>query len=245
MCKNLKLLTVVALLLTVYVRAMAESDSLAVFKRWQAGKRVTLAMVESYGIDRCFAIDTISNEIFSRLWKKSYKENCTIPRSDLRYLKVLHYTRDGSIRLGELVCNKDIATDLIEIFGELFKAKYPIEQMVLIDNYDADDNLSMADNNTTCFNFRTVSGTNKLSNHSQGRAIDINPLYNPYVKTLSNGRQRVSPLAGKAYTDRKKTFPYKITRGDLCYRLFLQHGFQWGGNWKSLKDYQHFEKSSR
>ena len=100
----------------------------------------------------------------------------------------------------------------------------------------------MAANNTTCFNYRTVAGSSKLSAHSLGKAVDINPLYNPCVKTR-HGHTTIQPARGKAYTDRNRKFNYKIDRQDLCYRLFRQHGFTWGGDWRSLKDYQHFEKT--
>ena len=99
----------------------------------------------------------------------------------------------------------------------------------------------MADNNTSCFNYRTVPGKSKLSNHSYGRAIDINPLYNPYVRT-KDGKVLVSPQNAEEYADRSADFPYKIDREDLCYQLFTEHGFEWGGAWNSSKDYQHFEK---
>lgn len=232
-----------AILLLLSISTTAKTADFTIFDNWQAGKQTTLNAVKDYGIDRCFAIDTISDKVFARMWKKSYKEGCTIPRSSLRYLRVLHYTINGNIQLGELVCNKRIAADLVDIFRELFNAKYPIERMVLIDNYGAQDEPSMAANNTSCFNFRFVSGTRKLSNHSRGLSIDINPLYNPYVKTRANGSVHVEPKAGKKFTDRTKKFAYKIDRNDLCYKLFIKHGFTWGGAWKRVKDYQHFEKT--
>jgi len=188
-----------------------------------------------------FTSSPIDSVLFQRMKGKSYKNNCTVPLSELRYLQVLHYDFEGNIQHGELVCNKAICNDLLEIFEALYKARYPIERMKLIDEYNADDELSMTDNNTSCFNFRTIAGTNKLSAHSRGMAIDINPLYNPYVKTRS-GRTTVSPVAGKEYADRSRPFPHKIDRNDLCYRLFVAHGFSWGGAWRSSKDYQHFEK---
>lgn len=209
---------------------------------WIAGEQVSLSEVKTYGIDRCFVVEKISDDIFRRMWKKSYKQNCTIPRSQLRYVKVLHYTLDGKIQLGELVCNKSIAQDLIEIFRKLYDAKYPIGRMVLVDNYDANDELSMEANNSSCFNYRPVTGTRKLSNHSRGMAVDINTLYNPYVRVGKDGRVNVKPAKGRPYIDRTKSFGYKIDRHDLCYKLFRNHGFKWGGDWKSVKDYQHFEK---
>ena len=188
-----------------------------------------------------FTQEEISDIVFARIDGKSFGKDCTMPRADLRYLRVLHYNKVGEVLEGELVCHKSIADDLLAIFRELYKAKYPIERMVLIDDYDADDEASMRANNSSAFNFRFISGTRRLSRHAQGMAIDINPLYNPYVRQR-NGRMLVSPQGGEAYTDRTKDFPYKIVKGDLCYRLFKKHGFTWGGDWKSSKDYQHFEK---
>ena len=183
----------------------------------------------------------ITDEIFARIEGKSFKANCTTSREDLRYLRVLHYNKDREVQEGELVCHKDIADDLLAIFQELYKAAYPIERMVLIDEYDADDEASMRANNTSVFNFRYASGMKRLSSHSTGMAIDINPLYNPLVR-YREGQTRVFPTTAAAYMDRTKYFPYKIEKGDLCYRLFKKYGFSWGGDWKSSKDYQHFEK---
>ena len=106
-----------------------------------------------------FTIDTISDQVFARMWKKSYKADCTIPRSDLRYLRVLHVDAQGKTHEGEIVCNKKIAKDLIDIFRQLYKARYPIERIRLVDEYDADDELSMRDNNTSCFCYRNVPDT--------------------------------------------------------------------------------------
>lgn len=189
-----------------------------------------------------FTIDTISDAVFQRMQGKSYKENCTVPRSELRYLRLSYYTADGQTKVGELICNKLIASDLKEIFQELYKHHYPIERMQLIDDYDADDERSMQANNTSCFNFRAIAGTKKLSKHSLGMAIDINPLYNPCVKVNKDGSTSIQPKTGRRYANRQRQWPYKIDKNDLCYRLFVSHGFQWGGSWRSVKDYQHFER---
>ena len=124
----------------------------------------------------------------------------------------------------------------------LYQASYPIERIRLIDEYGGDDTLSMEANNTSCFNYRVVDGTSSLSRHAYGLAVDINPLYNPYV-TYPNGKRRVSPAASEIYADRSLDFPAKIDKNDLCYQLFTEHGFTWGGNWKTMKDYQHFQKA--
>lgn len=227
---------------------MQKTDNKPTFRileEWQVGKEVSAEDVRKYGTDRCFASMPISDAVFSRIYGKSYKKDCRVLRSSLRYLHLLHYTEDGRINLGEMICHKDVAEDLTDIFRKLFEAKYPIENMLLIDNYGADDIRSMEHNNTTCFNYRTVAGSKKLSNHSLGKAVDINPLYNPYVKRRQDGTYKVSPEKGRQYADRTKTFKYKIDRNDLAYRLFKQHGFRWGGDYRSLKDYQHFEKEDR
>lgn len=189
-----------------------------------------------------FSIDTLSNTVFARMQGKSYPEGCTIKRSTLRYLQVLHYDADGKIHRGELVCHQKIAADLLDIFQKLYEAHYPIERMTLVDNYEADDERSMTANNTSCFCYRVVTGSKSLSKHAQGMAIDINPLQNPCVKKRKDGSIWVQPKAGIKYTNRNSKYPYKIEKGDLCYRLFIEHGFSWGGNWRSTKDYQHFEK---
>lgn len=182
----------------------------------------------------------INDEIFSRIKGKSYKDNCPLPLDELRYLHVLHKDLDGKTHEGELICNAYIADDLLAIFKELFDANYPIEKIRLVDEYNADDETSMRDNNSSCFNFRFISHTTKISKHGLGLAVDINTLYNPYTKVV-NGKRILEPATAGDYVDRTKNFPYKIDENDLCYKLFIKHGFEWGGSWKSAKDYQHFE----
>jgi hypothetical protein len=164
---------------------------------------------------------------------------------DLRYVSVLHYNFNGIEQEGELICNKAIAQDMVEIFYELYQNEYQIEQIRLVDEYSGDDTLSMQDNNTSCFNYRVVDGTDSLSKHAYGLAIDINPFFNPYIVfgKGENGGDYISPAGSESYADRSKNFAYKIDENDLCYRLFKEHGFTWGGDWNSCKDYQHFQKT--
>lgn len=185
-----------------------------------------------------FTMEPIPDAVFARMQGKSFASNCTVNRSDLRYLRLSHWNMDGKAVVGEMVCNKAIAKDVVEIFRGLYEAHYVIERMQLIDDYDADDERSMAANNTSCFNFRFMTGsTTRVSLHGKGMAIDINPLYNPYVKG-----KVVAPKAGKPYAYKRSGNKMMIKQGDVCHRLFLKHGFRWGGAWKSHKDYQHFEK---
>lgn len=192
-----------------------------------------------------FYYEPLSQDIISYITGVSYPAEGTdvIRYEDLRYVHILHYDFDGNVTDGELICNQAIAQDFVEIFYELYVAEYQIEKVTLIENYNGDDTASMLDNNTSCFNFRPVDGTDKLSKHAYGLAIDINPFYNPYVTFTSGGGQNVSPEGSEIYADRSQEFPYKIDTDDLCYKLFIEHGFIWGGNWNSCKDYQHFQKA--
>lgn len=204
-----------------------------------------------------FYYEPLSNDLISYITGISYPappseasentlnvgEQNEISYADLRYVHIIHYDFDGNLAEGELICHNSIAEDLVEIFYDLYVSEYQIEKVTLIENYNGDDTASMADNNTSCFNYRVVDGTKSLSKHALGLAIDINPLYNPYIRYDKKGGQTVSPIEGEAYADRTVSFPYKIDPDDLCYRLFTEHGFTWGGNWNSSKDYQHFQKA--
>ena len=147
--------------------------------------------------------------------------------------------------MGEMVVNATIATKVVAIFRRLYELGYRIERMVLIDEYGADDETAMRANNTSCFNFRFQTGsTTRISKHGMGLAIDINPLYNPYVRRRRDGTFHVEPSEGRPYAfdrARRSDIPYKIDRNDEAYRLFTAAGFRWGGAWRSVKDYQHFE----
>ncbi len=167
----------------------------------------------------------------------------TVPADiTLDTLKVQHIDFEGHTQQGVIICNRTISRDLRDIFAELYRQHYPIERIRPISEYENDDERSMRDNNTSCYCYRVVKGSTKLSKHARGLAIDINPLYNPCVRRQKDGTLLIQPATGKPYVDRSGKFKYKITTRDLCYRLFLKHGFRWGGSWKSLKDYQHFEK---
>ena len=198
---------------------------------WQAGKTVTTETVTAYGgIDKCFAAEPIPDG-----------ENPYIGRDDLRHIRALHWDYDNQMHVGEMVCNKVIAERVVNILRQLFDAKYPIERMVLPDVYDADDETQMRDNNSSCFCFRVIAGSTKLSKHARGLAIDINTLYNPYYRDLDDGTRIIQPATGEPYCDRSWDFPYKIDHEDLCFRLFTEAGFEWGGDWTTRKDFQHFE----
>lgn len=191
-----------------------------------------------------FYIEEITDELKEKMNGKSYAEGIDesiINFSMLRHVVIKYYDFNDEIQNGEIVCNEKIAEDILEIFKGLFDAGYQLERVQLIDEYDADDDASMDANNTSCFNYRVVDNTTKLSYHAYGLAIDVNPFYNPYVQ-MRNGEEYVCPTGSVQYVDRENNFPYKIDENDLAYKLFKEHGFIWGGDWNNCKDYQHFEK---
>ena len=185
-----------------------------------------------------FAQQTLPHKIIEKIKNKSWKTPAPIKLEDLAYLKITYCGFDGKPHLGCMIVHKKVAKEVLEIFQELYRAKFPIEKMKLIDDYGADDDRSMAANNSSAFCVRPLTGEKHgFSRHSYGLAIDINPLQNPYVKGKT-----VSPPAGKDYLDRTKSRQGMIVKGDVCYNAFVSRGWQWGGEWESLKDYQHFEK---
>jgi len=225
----------------VHTRATTQSDATPL-QQWQAGTVVSTEAVEAFGgTDRCFAAEHIPDAVWQRMQGKTYKENPHILRSDLRHIRALHWDYDGKMHVGEMICNAVIADRLASILRQLYEAKYPIQRMVLPDVYNADDETQMRDNNSSCFCYRVVAGTAKLSKHARGLAVDINTLYNPYYKDRTDGTRYIQPATAEKYCDRSWDFPYKIDHQDLCYRLFTQAGFEWGGDWKTCKDFQHFE----
>ena len=203
---------------------------------------MSLMTVAQTATDSTFLATAIPDSVWTRMQGKTYHQNAYVQRSDLRYLRLHYVDFEGEERVGEMVCNRAIADDLLDIFRQLYEAHYPIERIQLPDDFDADDERQMRANNTSCFCFRVIKGSTKLSAHAQGLAVDLNPLYNPCVKTRRDGTLFIQPSTAASYVDRSRRFAHKIDRQDLAYRLFIQHGFSWGGAWRSSKDYQHFEK---
>ena len=190
--------------------------------------------------EKYFSYMEIPDMIFNKISGVSFTEDCPVSRGDLRYMQVLYWGKDGKPHTGELIVNKLIAKDVQELFYRLYASAYSIERVELIDTYGGNDEVSMAKNNTSCFNARKVRGTDEWSMHAYGLAIDINPLYNPYV--AADGT--VLPISGEKYADRTLDFDMKIDESNLAYKIFMDLGFEWGGSWSTVKDYQHFEKKT-
>ncbi|GIM31632.1 M15 family metallopeptidase [Paraclostridium bifermentans] len=184
-----------------------------------------------------FEVQNIPDNIYEKMIGNSIPDKDSVDKDSLDYLKITYYGFDNKPHIGDMVVSKEVSKEVIDIFKELYENKYPIEKVSIIDNYGADDELSMSDNNTSSFCYRVVDGSKVLSNHSKGLAIDINPLINPMVK---NGV--VSPKKGQDYIERNENIKGMIKKGDACYNAFTKRGWTWGGEWSNLKDYQHFEK---
>jgi hypothetical protein len=170
----------------------------------------------------------------------SHRAGCPVPLEDLRYLRLSHVDFQGRPRSGELVVHRDHARPVTEVFESLYEARWPIRRMRLVDEYSGDDDASMAADNTSAYNCRTVAGTDRWSDHAYGAAIDLNPVENPYVRDGS-----VSPPEGERFArlDRgadARVPPGVIRAEDVVVRAFARIGWEWGGDWVSAKDYQHF-----
>ena len=171
----------------------------------------------------------------------SWRTGCPVPLESLRLLTVSHWDFDGNHLQGELVVHAAVADDIVTVFRRIHEARFPIQQLRLVDDFGGDDDRSMAANNTSAFNCRQATGSSRWSEHAYGRAVDINPVQNPYV-TRSGA---VLPPEGAAYTKRDPATPGLITAGGPVVAAFRAIGWGWGGNWSSGKDYQHFSASGR
>lgn len=169
---------------------------------------------------------------------KSWHEGCPVGPDQLRLIKMSVLGFDGKVYRGELIVAAAVAREVVGTFADLYYDRFPIERMETVDKYDADDDASMAANNTSAFNCRAITGGTAWSNHSYGRAIDINTVQNPYISSSGT----VYPPNGAPYVDRTRTDPGLIHAGDSTVQAFEARGWEWGGYWDTPIDYQHFEK---
>jgi hypothetical protein len=170
----------------------------------------------------------------------SWRAGCPVPPEQLRLLRMSHLGFDGADRTGELVVHGDQVDRVLRVFARMHADRFPVERMQKVDVYGGSDDASMEANNTSAFNCRTVAGSTAWSEHAYGRAIDINPVQNPYVRGTS-----VEPPAGRAYLDRGDVRPGMIVDGDVVVRSFTEQRWGWGGHFRNSKDYQHFSASGR
>jgi len=166
----------------------------------------------------------------------SWRPGCPVPLRDLRLVAASYHGFDGRTHTGRLIVNRDVTADIVTVLRRLYVARFPIRRMRLVDDYGASDFRSIEADNTSAFNCRTVEGTNRWSQHSYGRAIDVNPIENPYVTAGGT----TSHKASRAYVDRSRRRPGMAYSGGVLVESFRAVGWGWGGNWSGVKDYQHF-----
>jgi hypothetical protein len=167
----------------------------------------------------------------------SWHAGCPVAPAQLRRVRVTHWGFDGRVHSGRVIVNRTAVTDVVTVFRRLYSARFPIRRMRPIDAYRANDERSLAADNTAAFNCRNVigPGSRRWSVHAYGLAIDVNPIENPYLE-----RGRVHPRAGRAYLNRSNVRPGMAVRGGLLVHAFAAVGWGWGGRWTGSPDYQHF-----
>lgn len=170
----------------------------------------------------------------------SYRPGCPLGPSQLRAIRMHHWGFDGKQHTGVLVVHSSVVPQVVTVFRRLHAARFPIRRMLGVEIYKGSDDRSMAADNTSGFNCRRVGTSGSWSEHAYGKAIDINPVENPYVHGAL-----VEPPAGRAYLDRTRRRPGMATRSTVLVRAFAEAGWKWGGFWQSSKDFQHFSPSGR
>lgn len=217
---------------------------------YNVGDEVDESLLDMQQLASYFTMEEIpkDGDIYQRILGKSFPEDGSMELSKLRYLKMLYVDYEGKSRCGEMIVNAEIADVTLDIFEQLYEARYPIADMVLIDTFwDTDGNTtdrkSIQANNSSAFCYRTIAGTNEMSNHADGYAIDINPHDNPYVWCNPDGSPKLETLDAheQDMMEEREQKEHAITHEDLAYRLFTEAGFTWGGDWSNPLDYQHFE----
>jgi hypothetical protein len=175
-----------------------------------------------------------------RMTGVSWRPGCPVPLRDLRLLTLSRRRFDGRVRTGRLIVHADVAREVVGVFRALYRERFPIRRMVPVDAYGGSDFRSIEADNTSAFNCRYVDGTQRWSEHAYGRAIDVNPIENPYVSGGSTSHRASEP-----YVDRSRRRPGMAYEGGALVRAFDAIGWGWGGRWTSVRDYQHFSASGR
>jgi D-alanyl-D-alanine carboxypeptidase len=207
-------------------------------------KKIALALTIATAFVWGGTLSTIDDHTKARMIKgNSWRAGCPVGIDDLRYLEVKYRDFNGGTRKGELIVHKDVARSLSGIFEELYAIGYPIYQMKLVSDYHGSDYDSIEADNTSAHNCRKATGSQKWSKHAFGKAIDINPIENPYIsrngkivhRVTSEGRNRYHSDLSNPH-DKAVLLP-----NDKAVRIFKKYGWSWGGDWRTIKDYQHFE----
>lgn len=188
-----------------------------------------------------FTTNDLPSKIIENMKQKNiWVAECPVKLEQLKLLELVHFNFNEEIKTGQMVVFGGMAEKTINVFKELFDLKFPINQIKLIDEYDGNDELSMTDNNSSCFNYRKITGSDIISIHSYGLAIDINPVQNPYlVIDKKNCSIEVFPKEGINFLNRHNQRPGMV---EPIINIFKKYGFDvWGGYWNDPIDYHHFQ----
>jgi hypothetical protein len=186
------------------------------------------------------SISRIDRQTRQLMTGSSWRKGCPVGFDELRLVRITYWGFDNEPHRGRLVIHRRWADEIVEVFRSIYDSDFPIRRVRLVDNYGADDLESMKHDNTSAFNCRYVAGTTTWSMHAFGKAVDINPVENPYVDG-----SHVSPPNGEPYADRSDVRPGMVYERDIVWRAFHSIGWEWGGTWRSAQDYQHFSSNGR
>ncbi len=198
---------------------------------------VTFAGFESH-------ITEITPQIKQRMVQgNSWREGCPVGLKDLRYLRIKHINFNGEEQIGEMIVHKEVSAEVTKVFEALYKIGYPIKKMRLVSDYKGNDWQSIESDNTSAFNCRKATGSKKWSKHSYGKAIDINPIENPYISRKGYISHKASaPYRKRVHQNSTYADKAVLLKDDKAVQIFKKYGWQWGGDWSGVKDYQHFSK---
>jgi len=187
------------------------------------------------------SVSAIGPSLRQTMTGRSWRPGCPVALRDLRVVTASHWGFDGRVRSGRVIVHRDVAPAMLDVLRRLYAARFPIRRMVPVDAYGASDFRSIEADNTSAFNCRTVEGTTRWSEHAYGRAIDVNPIENPYV----SGSGTTSHAASRPFLRRTPYRAGMAVEGGALVRAFDAAGWGWGGRWSGVKDYQHFSGSGR
>ena len=191
-----------------------------------------------HGPEHQSRIAELSSERKQQMKNVTWREGCPVSLSALQAVHFTHWQLDGSVRWGEVIVARKVTAGVQEIFAQLYATGYPITSAKPMLFFNGKDDESMAANNTSGFNCRRIKDSKRYSQHSTGEAIDLNPLWNPWVRGT-----RVDPPTATEFANRELDHPGLIKPNDHIVSLFSEHGWKWGGYWRNTKDYQHFSTS--
>jgi D-alanyl-D-alanine carboxypeptidase len=177
-------------------------------------------------------VQPVPDEVLRR---STWRAGCPVRVDQLRYLTMSFWGFDGRHHTGEMIVNARVAADVVSVFGTLHAARFPLEEMRVVNAAELDAPPTGDSNNTTAFVCRPARGQTRWSAHAYGLAVDVNPFCNPYLR-----RDLVLPELASAYLDRGWVRPGMIRSGHAVVRAFAAIGWTWGGTWSSPRDQMHF-----